>query len=274
MPNRILKESICTSDTVDSLSWFEECFFYRLIVSCDDFGRMDARPPILRSRLFPLRPITTKQVEDALKSLRTAGIVDLYTVDGRLYLQLRTWGKHQQVRAKKSKFPEPVDGYLQAGADNNQSMANDCKVDLVQQSDIICNQSISDDCKCPRNPIQSESNPNPNRESESTRTRAKKTQYAEFVKMSESEYDKLVEDHGESAVKRMIEILDNYKGANGKTYKSDYRAICNWVIRRYEEERIKGGSRKSENNDFSSKPSYDLEEFERFSLENTPKIGG
>ena len=30
----------------------------------------------------------------------------------------------------------------------------------------------------------------------------------------------------------------------------------------------------SEHNDFASKPSYDLEEFERFSLENTPKIGG
>ena len=34
----------------------------------------------------------------------------------------------------------------------------------------------------------------------------------------------------------MIEILDNYKGQNGKKYKSDYRAILNWVVKRYEEE--------------------------------------
>ena len=37
MPNRILKESICRSDTIDHLTWFEEVLFYRLIVSCDDY---------------------------------------------------------------------------------------------------------------------------------------------------------------------------------------------------------------------------------------------
>ena len=36
MPNRILKESVCTSDSVNKLSWFEEVLFYRLIVNCDD----------------------------------------------------------------------------------------------------------------------------------------------------------------------------------------------------------------------------------------------
>jgi hypothetical protein len=48
---------------------------------------------------------------------------------------LVTWDKHQQIRAKKSKYPAP---------------------------DEICNQMISNDIKCSRNPIQSESNPNPN----------------------------------------------------------------------------------------------------------------
>ena len=55
MPNRIIKESVCTSDSVDGLSWFEEVFFYRLIVNCDDYGRFDARPAVLKSRLFPLK---------------------------------------------------------------------------------------------------------------------------------------------------------------------------------------------------------------------------
>jgi hypothetical protein len=135
LPNRIIKESICTSDSIDGLSWFEECFFYRLIVNCDDYGRMDARPAILRARLFPLKSVTDKQIEAALQSLRTAAMIDLYVVDGRSYLQLRTWERHQQIRAKKSKYPAP---------------------------DEACNQMISDDIKCSRNPIQSESNPNPN----------------------------------------------------------------------------------------------------------------
>ena len=100
MPNRIIKESVCTSDNLDVLSWYEECFFYRLIVNCDDYGRMDARPAILRARLFPLKTVTNKAIEDALKSLRAAGLIDLYEVDGRSILQLRTWERHQQIRAR------------------------------------------------------------------------------------------------------------------------------------------------------------------------------
>jgi len=47
MPNRIIKESICRSEEIDSLSWFEEVLFYRLIVTCDDFGRYDGRAKII-----------------------------------------------------------------------------------------------------------------------------------------------------------------------------------------------------------------------------------
>ena len=55
MPNRILKESICVSDDIDGLSWFEEVVFYRLLVNCDDYGRFDGRPAVLKNRLFPLK---------------------------------------------------------------------------------------------------------------------------------------------------------------------------------------------------------------------------
>jgi len=55
MPNRIIKESICTSNNLDSLLPEEEVFFYRLLVNCDDYGLMDARLSILRAKLFPLK---------------------------------------------------------------------------------------------------------------------------------------------------------------------------------------------------------------------------
>ena len=145
MPNRILKESICSSDNVDQLTAFQETFFYRLIVNCDDFGRMDARPKILSSRLFPLKEVRSNQIEDALRALTSAELVILYEVDGKPFLQMKTWDKHQQVRAKKSKYPSPDDG----------------ERSKLLSDDKTCNQMISDDSKCPRNPIQSESNPNP-----------------------------------------------------------------------------------------------------------------
>jgi hypothetical protein len=57
-------------------------------------------------------------------------------------LQMKTWDSHQQVRARRSRYPSPEEGKI--------------------TNDITCNQMKSSDSKCPRNPIQSESNPNPN----------------------------------------------------------------------------------------------------------------
>ena len=56
-----------------------------------------------------------------------------------------------------------------------------------------------------------------------------KKQYAEYVSLKEEEYNKLVYDYGEKATEKFIEELNLYKGSTGKTYKSDYMTILNWV---------------------------------------------
>lgn len=125
MPNRILKESICVSDSIDQLSWFEEVLFYRLIVSCDDYGRYDGRPAIIKNRLFPLKEnLTLKNVSAAINKLASAGLVVLYEFEGKPFLCLPTWNEHQTVRAKRSKYPAPEDG--------------------VKTSEIICKQVQAD----------------------------------------------------------------------------------------------------------------------------------
>lgn len=154
MPNRIIKESICTSDSIDGLTWFEEVLFYRLIVNCDDYGRFDGRPAIIKNRLFPLKEsLTARAVSEAINRLASVGMVALYEFEGKPYLYLPTWNCHQSVRAKRSKYPSPEDA----------SQSNDAD---KEQHENICKQMISDDCKCSRNPIQSESNPNPIREAD------------------------------------------------------------------------------------------------------------
>ncbi|WP_205590215.1 hypothetical protein [Brevibacillus laterosporus] len=80
--------------------------------------------------------------------------------------------------------------------------------------------------------------PSPN---SSKRKEKPKKKYAEFVSMQEVEYEKLVAKHGKYLAEKMIEKLDNYKGANGKKYKSDYRAILNWVEEKVLSEQPKGG---------------------------------
>ena len=151
MPNRIIKESVCTSDSIDQLGWFEEVLFYRLIVNCDDFGRFDGRVAVIKNRLFPLKEnLTLKNVESAINKLARVGLITPYESGGKPFLFLPTWNEHQSVRAKRSKFPEP---------------------------ETICKQLQADEIKCPRNPIQSESNPirNPN-------TNVRETHGSEFEK--------------------------------------------------------------------------------------------
>jgi len=139
MPNRIIKESICRSDNLNKLTPSEECFFYRLLVQCDDYGRYDGRPAILKGSCFPLKDRINKRViEGWLAALEAVKLIQRYEVNGLPYIQLPTWNDHQQVRAKRSKYPS---------MESNGS------------------HPLSTDITCPRNPIQSksksESNPTP-----------------------------------------------------------------------------------------------------------------
>jgi hypothetical protein len=83
-----------------------------------------------------------------LSEIKPTPLIYLYEKEGIRYLQMAKWEKHQQIRAKRSKYPS------------------------LEDSEIISNQLISDDSICPRNPIQSntiqsesksesESNPEP-----------------------------------------------------------------------------------------------------------------
>jgi hypothetical protein len=125
---------------------------------------MDARPKILASKLYPLKSIRADQMADALRALSSAELVTLYEVGGKPFLQMKTWERHQQIRAKRSKYPEPENSNLIS-------------------SDINCNQMISDDCKCHRNPIQSESeyeNPNTNPKSNPNTNSSSAGDFEEF----------------------------------------------------------------------------------------------
>jgi len=109
MPSRILKESICTSENLASISAEAEVLFYRLIVKADDFGLYHGNPKIIASLLFPLSVPTERKVASWLSELCKAGLVATYTApeDGKKYLKLLSWDKHQNRRAMKSKFPLP-----------------------------------------------------------------------------------------------------------------------------------------------------------------------
>lgn len=204
MPNRIIKESICTSPEIDQLTDRQENLFYRLLVNCDDFGLMEARSEIVISKCYPLRrKMKISTVRDALSKLESVGLIFRYENGGRIYLKMTAWEKHQQKRAKYSKFPQP---------------------------DITCNQMISIASNCTRE-ARDETTRIEKRESETCApAKPEKINFAEFVTLTQLEHDKLCSEHGQAVTNACIKKLNNYKGASGKTYRSDYRAILSWVL--------------------------------------------
>lgn len=109
MSNRTLKQSICVSEDINRLSWFEEVLFYRLIVNCDDYGRFDGRASVIRSQLFPLKDsLTAKAVEQALHELANVGLVEIYQSEsGRPTLRLPSWGTHQRILTRTLRGDSP-----------------------------------------------------------------------------------------------------------------------------------------------------------------------
>ena len=61
-------------------------------------------------------------------------------------------------------------------------------------------------------------------------TTRKKKEDAPTVHMTEKEYGNLVEKYVKKTTSLMIDKLSAFKGAKGKTYKNDYKAILNWVV--------------------------------------------
>ena len=151
MPNRIIKDSICRSESYKSLSLFQRDFFIRLIVTVDDYGRYDARPSILKAQLYPLEGTTVATIESALKAMSTLGIVLLYSVGGRQYLQLTSWQKHQTIRAQRSKYPAPNEA---GHVDNVDNLGKLDQKTAESVENLTCIHLKSVACNCARNPIQ------------------------------------------------------------------------------------------------------------------------
>jgi hypothetical protein len=55
-----------------------------------------------------LETVTTADVARWLAALERVGLIQCYLVDGKPYLRFLSWDRHQETRAKKSKWPEPM----------------------------------------------------------------------------------------------------------------------------------------------------------------------
>lgn len=95
------------SEAVNNLSVNAERFFTRLIMKADDFGRFYGDPCLLRSWLYPriIDKVKEKEISKFIDECQKQGLVTVYEIDGKLYLEIKEFG--QRLRSMKSKFPSP-----------------------------------------------------------------------------------------------------------------------------------------------------------------------
>lgn len=135
MPNRILREGILTSPSVAKLNWAEEVFYRRLHSVVDDFGRYFGDVGMLRAACYPrqLNKVSDSDIGKWLDAVSVAGLVRVYRASDREnYIELAKFG--QQVRAKKSKFPDP----------SSECVADAQQVQTNAHLDVSVSVSVSD----------------------------------------------------------------------------------------------------------------------------------
>ena len=118
MPNRIIKESINESRSLNDCSVFAQDLFKRLITYADDNGRFNADTEIMRARLYP-RDLDTVSQQDIVNGLiELCGIEKIQFYTARVFSNRGTkdvygafpkWKYHQRVRESKEKHPAPDD---------------------------------------------------------------------------------------------------------------------------------------------------------------------
>lgn len=126
MPNRLLREGILTSERIAMLGWAEETFYRRLMSVVDDFGCYYANPTLLRAACYPLQldKVSDADIGKWLACVQKAALVSVYPApDGKRYLKLLDF--RQQVRAVKSRFPQPQSVAEKSQADAQHLPADD-----------------------------------------------------------------------------------------------------------------------------------------------------
>lgn len=201
---RMIDPNFWQSEDISKLSIRQRLLVVGLFSNADDEGKGRASIPYIRSIVFPYDDIPVKDLAQDLIVIAENVSICLYEVDGNSYYKFTNWEKWQRVDK-----PQP-------------SLLPDIPESFQNHSGIIPESFL---------PKRKEEKRREEKGKEEKRARE------EFVFLSDREYENLIAEYGENDTKQMIEILNNYKGSTGKTYKSDFMAIKNWVVKRLAEDK-------------------------------------
>lgn len=99
MRARNLKPGICTNEVLGKADPFCTLLFERLWLIADRLGRLEDRPERIQVEAFPYRP--TLDVESLLVWLESNRFIHRYEVQGKRYIEIIEFGKHQKPHTRE-----------------------------------------------------------------------------------------------------------------------------------------------------------------------------
>jgi hypothetical protein len=107
---RSIQPDIWDDDDIAAVSRPARLVFVGLITQADDDGYLPGATKWVRSKVFPYDDIDVDSVDGWLEELHRVGLVVRYLADGKPYIWLPNWEKHQSIDKrwyKQTKFPKP-----------------------------------------------------------------------------------------------------------------------------------------------------------------------
>ncbi len=111
---RIIKPDFFTDEDLAACSPHARLLFPGLWMLADRRGRLKDQPAVIRGAVFPYEP--EQDADLLLNELEERGFVQRYEVDGRRFIQIPTFEKHQRPHPKEAEsvIPPVPDGYEKA----------------------------------------------------------------------------------------------------------------------------------------------------------------
>lgn len=108
---RSIKPEFWTSEQVMECSLNARLLFIGMWNFADDLGRLSMSPKSIKAQIFPSDNINSENILGMIQELSDNGLVLIYTVDNKDYLQITGW-QHQRIdKPQPGKHPSPVNGY-------------------------------------------------------------------------------------------------------------------------------------------------------------------
>lgn len=103
---RTIKPEFWTDEKLSECSLSAHLLFMGLISFADDDGRMEYQPARIRMQIFPCGRVAHGELIECIRELSERSVIRLYTVDGKDYLDIPNFRKHQKInRPTQSKLP-------------------------------------------------------------------------------------------------------------------------------------------------------------------------